>query len=108
MERFELSRVQGARVRDVDLLDDLRRVAKEVSSSTVTEAQYSARGRYDMRTVDRRFGSWNESLRAAGLDVSNEINLSDERLFENILVLWQYYGRQPRRARPPDVIRLPG
>ncbi|QVL54386.1 MAG: HNH endonuclease [Cyanobium sp. M30B3] len=43
----------------------------------------------------------------AGLSISNEINFSDERLFENLLVLWQHFGRQPRRselASPPSVI----
>jgi len=39
--------------------------------------------------------------------VSNDINIPDERLFENLLNLWQYLGRQPRRAelaRPPSTI----
>jgi len=42
-----------------------------------------------------------------GLSVSNEINITEERLFENILRLWQHYGRQPRRrelAEEPSVI----
>lgn len=107
MERFEVSRAKGWPVQDADLLDDLRRVAQQIGSQTVTQAQYSVHGCFDKRTLERRFGSWNESLRAAGLDVSNEVNLSDEKLFENILVLWQYYGRQPRRAelsRPPSTI----
>jgi hypothetical protein len=26
------------------------------------------------------------------------VSISDERLLENILVLWQHYGRQPRRS----------
>lgn len=39
--------------------------------------------------------------------MSNEVDISDERLFENLLTLWQHYGRQPRRselARQPSTI----
>ena len=105
--RFRVSRVQGMPVEDAELLADLRRVASDIGSSRVTMAQYSAQGHFDTSTLRRRFGSWNRALLTAGLDVSNEVGLSDERLFENILVLWQYYGRQPRRvelSRPPSAI----
>jgi hypothetical protein len=37
-------------------------------------------------------------LLAAGLSLSNEVDIPDERLFENLLALWQHYGRQPRRS----------
>lgn len=95
---FKLSRVQGAPVTDDELLDDLKRVAKDLGSSTVPQKTYGKRGTYDYSTVIRRFGSWNAALRAAGLTISNEILISDERLFENLFVLWQHFGRQPRRA----------
>ena len=58
-------------------------------------------------TPTRRFGTWNKAVIAAGLDVANEINISDERLFENIMLLWEHFGRQPRRAelaRAPSFI----
>lgn len=50
-------------------------------------------------TVPPRFtlGSWNKALLAAGLSLVHEIDIPDERLFENLLALWQRYGRQPRR-----------
>jgi hypothetical protein len=57
--------------------------------------------------VARRFGSWNKALLAAGLALSNEVNISDERLFENVLILWQHFARQPRRrelAAAPSLI----
>ncbi len=85
-------------VSDDDLLADLRRIAAESGKRTVGQVEYGAAGQYNESTVSRRFGSWNKALTAAGLDVSNEVDISDERLFENLLTLWQYYGRQPRRA----------
>lgn len=104
---FELSRVSGQPVSDAELLDDLRRVAASIGKSTVGQKEYRRIGRYDDSTTSRRFGSWNEALRAAGLDISNVVDLGDEELFENILMLWQHYGRQPRRrelALPPSRI----
>jgi len=104
---FELSRVSGQTVSDDELLDDLRRVAASVGRTTVGQKEYRRIGRYDDSTATRRFGSWNGALKAAGLRVSNVIDISDEELFENILTLWQHYGRQPRRrelALPPSRI----
>ena len=95
---FKLSRVPGAPVTDDELLADLKRVAEELGSPTVPQKTYGKRGTYDCSTAIRRFGSWNAGLRAAGLSFSNEVSISDKRLFENLLVLWQHYGRQPRRA----------
>jgi hypothetical protein len=96
--RFELSRVSGQRVSDAELLADLSNVATKLGATTVSLPQYKQHGRYDGRNLSRRFGSWNKALLAVGLTISNEIDISDERLFENILILWQHYGRQPRRS----------
>jgi hypothetical protein len=105
MKRFVLSRVSGSPVSDSELLDDLRRVSQLVGQRTVPQKKYRELGTFEDTTLSRRFGSWNAALRAAGLEVSNEIGLSDEVLYENLLVLWQHYGRQPRRrelAYPPS------
>lgn len=104
---FKLTRVSGAPVSDAELIADLQRVAQLLSSNTVQQKKYGEIGTYDYSTVIRRFGSWNEGLRLAGLAVSNENNISDDRLFENLLVLWQHRGRQPRRSElssPPSTI----
>ena len=94
---FELSRVSGQPVSDAELLGDLRRVASSLGKTTVGQKEYRRVGKYDDSTTTRRFGSWNGALKAAGLIVANEVGLDDEELFENILTLWQHYGRQPRR-----------
>ena len=94
---FELTRVSGQPVSDAELLDDLRCVAASLGKTTVGQKEYRRIGRYDDSTTTRRFGSWNAALKAADLSISNVVNLTDEELFENILALWQHYGRQPRR-----------
>ena len=104
---FALSRVSGMPVSNDDLLADLRRVASSNGKDTVGQVEYRSVGKYDDTTVSDRFGSWNKALDAAGLSISNEVNISDDRLFENILTLWQHYGRQPRRselAKSPSAI----
>lgn len=104
---FKISRVSGAPVSDEELVADLKRVALLLNSNTVPQKKYGLVGTFDYSTVIRRFGSWNNALLLAGLSLSNEIDISDERLFENLLVLWQHLGRQPRRSdlsSPPSTI----
>lgn len=93
---FKLSRVPGAPASDTELIADLRRVAQLLKADTVTGEQYESMGEYHRTTQQRRFGSWNEALNRAGLKVSLRQDYSDEELFENMLALWQHYGRQPR------------
>lgn len=104
---FKLSRVSGQPVSDSELLMDLKRVSEMLNTSKVSMPKYNELGNYDNTTVARRFGTWNNALIKAGLAVSNETNIPDERLFENILTLWQHFGRQPRRselAKAPSTI----
>lgn len=104
---FKIARVQGAPVSDAELIDDLRRVSKELGQETVGQKEYRRIGTYDDSTVSRRFGSWNAALTRAGLAIANQVDLPDERLFDNIFTLWAHYGRQPRRrelAIPPSTI----
>src|ERR1035438_5004407 len=95
---FKLSRVKGAPVSDAELIADLRRVAELLGTETVAQDQYQSFGEYDRSTQERRFGTWNEALRRAELAISNRVDISDVELFENILALWQYFGRQPVRS----------
>ena len=96
--RFQIERVQGATVSDDEILSDIRKVADESGTKIVSQKLYSEFGKYNPTTASRRFGTWNKAVIAAGLEVANEINISDERLFENLMLLWEHFGRQPRRA----------
>ena len=70
---FKLSRVSGAQVSDDELIADLQRVAQSLNSGTVPQKKYGTLGTFDYSTVTRRFGSWNNALRLAGLSLSNEV-----------------------------------
>ncbi len=105
--KFKLERAKNAPVSDEEILKDLRRVSAALNTAKITQRLYGEHGQYDSSNIGRRFGTWNKALEAAGLTVSNQCNIPDKVLFENILVLWQHYGRQPRRAelsQPPSTI----
>jgi hypothetical protein len=96
--KFTLERTHNTPVSTDELLSDIRRVAAQLGRNVVSMKLYAQNGRYDPGTVARRFGTWNKAMLAVELKKANEINISDERLFENLMVLWEHYGRQPRRA----------
>ncbi|MDE2165910.1 MAG: HNH endonuclease [Alphaproteobacteria bacterium] len=104
--KFRLERVRTP-VSDQELISDIRRVAALVRTKFVSFRLYASLGNYHPSTASLRFGTWNKALIAAGLNVAIERDITDERLFENLMRLWEYYGRQPRfreLARPPSVI----
>lgn len=97
---FKLTRVSGQPVTDEELLADLQRVATLNGKKELSQKRYKELdGAYDTKTYHRRFGTWNKALALVEIKPANEINYSDERLFENILTLWQHYGQQPRKAQ---------
>jgi hypothetical protein len=93
--RFELEPHHRDTPND-DLIGDLRRVANEVGTSSVTIDQYNERGRYYATTLTRRFGSWFKALELAGLPRTRNLNISDEELFENLVEVWTKIGIQPK------------
>lgn len=95
----KLLRVRGVPVTDAQLIDDLKRVACFLASKTVSQPEYSQHGRFDMSNLSRRLGGWDAALSAANLGATSyKGEYADEQLFANILILWQHFGRQPRRA----------
>jgi hypothetical protein len=104
--KFRLERVREP-VSNEEIISDIQRVAKLAGTKIVSFRLYSKMGDYSPHTAALRFGTWNEALVAAGLEIASERNINDERLFENLMRLWEYYGRQPRfreLAYPPSVI----
>jgi hypothetical protein len=108
-QKFLLERVPGSPVSDKEIIADIRRVAELAAPKAVSFRLYSKLGNYHPTTASVRFGTWNDAVVAAGLEVGNERNIPipDERLFENLTRLWEHYGRQPRVRElisPPSTI----
>ena len=105
--KFQIERVQGAPISNEEILSDIRRVAETACTAVISQRLYSEFGKYDPKTISRRFGTWNKAIESAGFQFANELNIPDDRLFKNIMLLWEHYGRQPRLAelaQPPSIV----
>lgn len=86
------------RERNIDkehLLNDLRRVTSHLNQKSITKLQYDEYGCFGATTFLRRFGTWNNALALAGLDVVCRQNIPNNELFENLADVWRHNGRQP-------------
>ncbi|HZF01259.1 MAG TPA: hypothetical protein VE344_05120 [Methylomirabilota bacterium] len=92
--KFELE-PHNRNASDAEMLDDLKRVASELSKTTVTGNEYNKRGRFHCTTLMTRFGSWNKALEQAGLTKTKNQNIPNEDLFKNLAEIWTKLGRQP-------------
>lgn len=90
------------KVNDEQLLDDLKKVAKELSIDKLTISQYDYYGKFDSSTIMRHFGGWNVALQKAGLNVSCK-QYSIQELYDNLANIWLKLGKQPSRR---DLLRL--
>jgi len=103
--KFELEEYHRG-ITDEELIADLKRVANELNKKSVPIAsrnpsfqRYNERGKYDSSTLARRFGSWSEALKRAGLQMNRQpLRISEEELFKNIEEIWVKLGRQPRNT----------
>ena len=94
--KFELEMTRRGAT-DEDYLNDLRRCAEQLGTSTISQRDLKEVGIATPKAFVRRFGTWANALKLAGLQppkVRKEI--TEEQLFENIKQLWVKLGRQPR------------
>ncbi|MDX1948098.1 MAG: HNH endonuclease [Pirellulaceae bacterium] len=88
-----------------ECIAELRRVAALLKQETLSREEFAVHGSISAAAQERRFGSWNKALNAAGFDPGKFAHriVSDEQAFKCIEVTWRAIGRQPRQAdvRPP-------
>lgn len=92
--KFELN-TYHRNTTDEELLEDLKKVAIKLGKNKITRTEYSKNGKYYYKTLARRFGSWNNALEKADLQITVQQNISKLELFENIENVWIKLGRQP-------------
>ena len=104
---------QSKKYTDEDLLNELRRFEKEHRRSP-TEADFGNNPGYPSYvTFQRRFGSWDNALKMAGLDINSyrhhevklniperepQKNYTDEELLNELIRFEKEYGRSPTEA----------
>lgn len=82
------------------LLDELRRVAKQLGRDQLSIQDIEDQSRCSYETLKRRFGGLRKALRIAGLEVRNfERYLGDEELLAELVRIWDIVlaqeGRRP-------------
>jgi 5-methylcytosine-specific restriction endonuclease McrA len=78
------------------VIQALRDFAAENPSASITRDEFAKKLGVDAGNIVRRFGKWETLLAEVGIEpVPLGRRYTDEECFENILVLWTYYGRQP-------------
>lgn len=88
-----------------ECLDDLRRVASQLGTQSLTVQEYRRHGQFTEGPYRRIFGAWPAALREAGLNVSDGYRESrtEDELHKNLEHVWRTIGRQPKQSdmRPP-------
>lgn len=79
-----------------DLLEDLKRVANNLKTVSLSSREYNDNGgKYTSGTIGTRFGSWNNALIKAELQLVHQRAVSEIDLFKNLEEVWLKIGRQP-------------
>lgn len=95
---LELCGIQTNLIDTDDLLNDIKRVAILLNKETISSSEYGEHGIYSRALCRKRFPTWNDALRQAGLNPSKrrlDWLLSDEDLLKEIERIWIQLGRQP-------------
>ena len=91
-----------------EVIQALRHFAAENPGASVTRDSIAEKLGVDANNLNRRFGKWEKLLAEVGIaPVPLGRRYTDEECFENILVLWTHYGRQPHYGElkhPPSTV----
>lgn len=95
--------LDGMRVRlsaryasDDELVADIVRVAKLLTTESLTRDNYERLGRYHPTTIHRRLGGWTVAIERAGLKSGRpDLGHDDAAWMANIFDVWTVIGKQP-------------
>lgn len=90
--KFEL-KPKGLQISDADLLDDLRRVAQMIGRRYIPTQDYELHGRFNVGTIQRRFGSWKEAQIRAGLAGESRPTATRELLINDLQRVTKALGK---------------
>jgi len=83
-------------VPDDDLLEDLKHVATNLNTDSLSSREYNDNGgKYTSGTIGARFGSWNKALIKAGLQLVQQRDVPAIDLLKNLEEVWLKIGKQP-------------
>ena len=104
MQKEEGNLAEGVqKYSDEELLSALRNLAEDLGKSpTVSDVRNLHEVMADVSTYERRFGSWNEALRRAGLEGAHD--RSDETLLMQIAGLAMILNDSASAGREAEII----
>jgi len=79
------------------LINDIQRVSNEISK-TPTQQEYDEYGEFSHSTARNRFGTWNDAIQNAGLDVDKNSSVDEEELIEDVKKVAESLGKTPTRV----------
>ena len=88
-------------ISEADMISDLQRVAKKINKETINSSEYALHGKYSKNLFFRKFGSWNNALKAARIKPfdrplgGTKNKVSKYECLEEIERIWIELGRQP-------------
>lgn len=78
-----------------NLIDEINRIALFLNKNSITREEFTINKQIsNSATVERLFWTWSSALKEAWLNVDYK-RYTEEDYFENLLLVWSYYGRQP-------------
>lgn len=69
---------------DEELINDLKKVAKELDKQSITRNEYNIHGRYSEGTLRKRFGGWIKALQKAGLSSVKDYEVTKDDLIKEL------------------------
>ena len=81
---------------DEELITDLKNVVAEHHLTALSMQDYTNLGSYNVSTIIRRFGTWNNALTLAEIGIKNKF-YTEQELLANIEKVWVMKGSQPTR-----------
>lgn len=79
---------------DEELLDDIRKTANKLGQKSLTVDEYNKHGVYSYTMANRRFGSWQNTLKLSGLSVEqSNYYITDEEYAQDIKRVANQIGR---------------
>ncbi|MBO6229257.1 MAG: HNH endonuclease [Ruminiclostridium sp.] len=87
-------------ITDDELIEDLKKVSSKLNKQTLSGGEYDKNGKYSSATYYKRFKSWNNALKQAGLvpfdhPLGGNYKISEYQCVEEIERVWIELGRQP-------------
>lgn len=101
MIKFELNEYHR-NMSDEDLINDLKRVAKDLEKNAVTTEEYNKYGKYSSSCLRGRFGSWFKALEKAGLEKTRNLGLTEKELIDDLIRVAKDLGKSPTTFKYND------